>query len=762
MGAGWSEVGVEGVPLELVYRVLSHMSLRDLTTLLATSSYLKNLIEESPLLWSRVHTRELWPNEKTWRWFERAARCGNVEASIKLVVALLYNEGVSMGKPVRNGELAFTLFENLETGGSLGPRSQLWLLYRPPWGAQPLCSKRFVFTRISHVAQLKGASWGIRVLSRISEVVPDGVNHSEAFEINWVKKALEEGDIHARLLHWCFRYEKRHREGNLDPGTELQAIRDMREMCLTGYYPAALTLSHFLATSRCPQIQGLPEIREFLQNSPPSRTYYALSHQQHVTPHMHHVLVDWLCEVANIRLHSSHVLHAATQIVEAYLSMEQVSCSQLQLIGITAVLLATRFKPGECILTVTEACWVTDDTYCYSHVVRTIGHIMAALRANVALPTILDYTTVLLKCVRAPPVTQEWTKFVCDLATTCAFPPKTTLAQIAASCVMLGFILARLPYPNLVPTTGFSHSMLVQPLVIIYSKNFAVEGNKCQRRGILDRYSLTSFSPEQVGMQAVPSLDEVLQVLSLSMDEYLEIVADHLLFTDDVDIESGASKCSWRTYPAQPPTSSLHHHHHHHPDPHNLSPRLAAGDELELSPDLPNDAGGARSKDSGISGQWRGNEPTRDGHSSSMEYSDSESGSASVSPVWENTHLRTSKSLSEASVPPSKHDCVLVDSSKATGALGQCQQDQAGSMLPPAQHRHLELPEQNVIPREVGGENLSETTDSEESADLLPEACEGPGAKCARVNLKRKLEHASESERSEKYLIRDVGNLQLG
>ena len=46
-----------------------------------------------------------------------------------------------------------------------------------------------------------------------------------------------------------------------------------------------------------------------------------------------------------------------------------------------------RFKPGECILTVSEACWVTDDTYCYSHVVRTIGHIMAALRANVALPT---------------------------------------------------------------------------------------------------------------------------------------------------------------------------------------------------------------------------------------------------------------------------------------------------------------------------------------------------------------------------------------
>ena len=226
------------------------------------------------------------------------------------------------------------------------------------------------------------------------------------------------------------------------------------------------------------------------------------------------------------------------------------------------------------------------------------------------------------------------------------------------------------------------------------------------------------------------------------------------------------SKCSVRTSPPQPTARSSIHHL---PEPHNLPPRSAAADELiEVNPDLPGGGGGggggagARSKESGMSEQWRGSEPSRDGHSSSMEYSDSESGSASVSPVWENTHLRTSKSLSEASVPPSRHDPLPMQSSKATGALSQCQQDQAGDMLPPSQHRHLELPEQNVIPREVA-ENLSETTDSEESADLLPEACEGPGAKCARVNLKRKLEHTStEKERSEKYLILDVGNLQLG
>ncbi|KAG0722363.1 Cyclin-F [Chionoecetes opilio] len=783
--------------------------------------------------------QELWPNEKTWRFFERAALCGNVEASIKLVVALLYNEGVlEMGmrgglpldKPAPNGELAFTLFEELESEGSVAPRSQLWLLYRPPWGVQPLCSKRSVFTRVAHVAQLKGrggAAWAIRALSRICEVVPDGGRHSSLLLINWVKKALQSGDIHARLLQWRCRYEKRHRDGILDPGTELQAIRDIREMCLTGYYPATLSLSLFLATSRCPQIQGLPEIREFLQSSPPSRTRQALGYQQHVTAHMHHVLVDWLCEVANIRLHSSHVLHAAAQIVEAYLSMEQVTCNQLQLIGITAVLLATRFRPDECILTVTEACWVTDDTYCYSNVVRTIGNIMAALRGNVALPTILEYATVVLKCVKAPALIQEWSKYLCDLATTCAFPPKTTLAQvvdqsdcgasvgntkitdlvfaddavifaeslevlvmalealheeakplglevswlktkvqIAASCVMLGFILARLPWPNLVPTTGFTHTMLLHPLVIIYSKCFDMEDEDktCQRRGIKDRYSTATFSPALVGKRPVPSVEEVLQVLSLATEDYVRIV-EQLRIPDEGESASGGSKCSARTCPPQAPVRPILPHHLLH----ILPPRPPAEDDLKLDPDLP--CGGARRKDSGMSGQWRGSEGSRNGHSSSMELSDSESGSASVSPVWENTHLRTSKSLSDESVPSSRHECVALDSCKAIDAVSQ---DQEGSMLPPAQHRHLEMPEQNVIPRDVelpelnviprdvGGENLGETTDSEENADLLPEACEGTGAKCARVNLKRKLENASESERSEKYLIRDVGKLQLG
>lgn len=771
MGAGWSEVGVEGVPLELVYRVLRHLSLRDLTTLSATSYYLRNLIDESPLLWSHVHTKELWPNEKTWHWFERAALCGNVGASIKLAVALLYNEGVILGKPLFNGELAVTLFERLETGGTLGPRSQLWLLYRPPWGTQPLCCKRYVHTRVSHVAQMTGAPWAIRVLSRISEVIGDGGNHVDPFTVNWIKIAAQEGDLHARLLQWHSRYERRHQEGVLDPGTELQACRELRELCLTGYYPAVLKLSLFLATSRHPSNQCLPEIREFLQSSPPSRTWCALNYQQHVTPHMHHVLVDWLCEVANMKLHTSKVIHAATQIVEAYLSVEQVKCNQLQLVGITAILLATRFKPGASILTIREASWVTDNTYSYNHVVRTIGHIMAALKANLALPTILDYATVLLESVKAPVVTQEWTQFLCDLAITCSFPPRTTLAQIGSSCVLLGYILSRLPWPNLPIISGFTQHQLLQPALIIYSKNFDIDGSKCQRRGILDRYSLATFSSEQVGLLPVPPLEDFLASLSLSESDYLQMVTVPPNLRDKIkasymdDSPDSGTVCSERIYIPQLVEKPLQQHFCQEKESHQQQPKPSVRG-LNKSMDF------VPGSDSAVcvSSTWNIGERAEASSGglvktddNRMECSDSELPQESVnvenSPHNETSHLRTdtcSKS-DQKSYPSRPYSVCENNSGDLCGAVHA--QEQAGANVLSSGHKQFESPE-DMITSEVMLESLSETTDSEENSDLLP-SCEGSGKKYTRVSLKRKLENASGSERSEKCLILDVGNLQL-
>nr|XP_045606945.1 cyclin-F-like [Procambarus clarkii]XP_045606946.1 cyclin-F-like [Procambarus clarkii]XP_045606947.1 cyclin-F-like [Procambarus clarkii] len=772
MGTGWSEVGVEGVPLELVYRVLRHVSLRDLTTLSATCKYLRNLIDESPLLWSHVHTKELWPTEVTWHWFERAALSGNVGSSIKLAVALLYNEGVILSKPVLNGEVAVTLFERLESGGTLGPRLQLWLLYRPPWGTRQLCCKRYVYTRVSHIAQMTGAPWAIRVLSRISEVVGDGGVNIDPFLVNWIKTAAQGGDTHARLLQWCSRYEKRHKEGTLDPGTELQASRELRELCLTGYYPAVLTLSRFLATTRHPSNQYPPEIREFLQNSPPSRIWYALNYQRHVTPHMHHVLMDWLCEVANMMHHTSQVLHAAAQILEAYLSVEQVKCNQLQLVGITAILLATRFIPGASILTIRQASWVTDNTYSYNHVVRTIGHIMAALKANLALPTILDYASVLLASVNAPEITQQWTQFLCDLATTCSYPPRITLAQIGSSCVLLGYILSRAPLPNLPLVSGFTQYQLLQPAAIIYCKNFDIDGIKCQRQGILDRYSLASITKDQVGLLPVPQLEAFLSMLSLSEADYLEMVTlppslhnDASITSMDADTGSSGVVCSERinrTQQLQQNEKPLQEHFCQQEEP-----ICQALKQSLVRTNKHFDVG-----NSGVCGRGNWNVGERGEASSGayvkaddnrMDISDGElprePSNAELSPRKQKFSSGIHSDSDGENICSGYYSVHKNSSGSMSAAVHSYEQADSDKLKP--EHRHFESPEAKVIPREVMRECLSETTDSEENSDILPAACEGAGTKYARVSLKRKLENASESERSEKCLLLDVGNLHL-
>ncbi|CAL4197721.1 unnamed protein product, partial [Meganyctiphanes norvegica] len=760
MGVGWSDVGVEGVPLELVYRVLRHVSLKDLTTLSATCTYLRALVDESPLLWSHVHTKELWPSEKTWHWFERAANSGNVGASIKLAVALLYNEGVNFdNKPVVNGSLAVSLFERLETSATLGSRSHLWLLYRPPWGAHPSCCKRYCHTRVAHIAQMTGASWASRVLSRIAEVGADsnGCQDSQQLGItpggvNWVKVSAEGGDVHARLLLWRSRYEKRHKEGTLDPGTELQAVRELREMGLHGYFRTTLTLMHFLATSRRLGDNSLSEIRDFIQSAPPSTTLTALNYQQNVTPHMHHVLIDWLCEVANMKLHSSVVLHTATQIIEAYLSVEQVKSNQLQLIGITSLLLATRFIPGASILTIREASWVTDYTYTYNDVVRTIGHLMAALQAILAYPTILDYATVVLEAIDAPELVCEWTYFLTDLAITCSFPPKISLGKVGASCVFLAYILSGLPCPNLLPATGFTQIQLLQPALIAYSKNFDMEGNKCQRRGILDRYSLTFYSKMKVATQPVPSLEELLALQGISENEYLSMVIipssleeshSSMMETETTSSESRCSQSNYSPYKRQPMQNTTLGGLCRSPVSFSKSSSLF---NCKVS-DNPDNI--LRISCGGVRGGTRIRYNVVDGLGMECTFSKSSLRvSEDKSPISENPskHIKLNLNLNRSNVDVSIgysnlcDDIKSDDSSSEHSSIGQV----PGLLSSPDSE---EIPESS----ELLDATLTQTTSDPEDNE----------ASFARVSLKRKLDNSPGGERPEKCLILDVGKLQL-
>lgn len=59
-----------------------------------------------------------------------------------------------------------------------------------------------------------------------------------------------------------------------------------------------------------------------------------------------HILVDWLVEVAYLRRYDSLVLHLAINVVDRFLRAHSITRAKLQLLGIAAVILCSRYRIG--------------------------------------------------------------------------------------------------------------------------------------------------------------------------------------------------------------------------------------------------------------------------------------------------------------------------------------------------------------------------------------------------------------------------------
>ena len=54
------------------------------------------------------------------------------------------------------------------------------------------------------------------------------------------------------------------------------------------------------------------------------------------------ITVDWMVEIAELKSLSPQILHLAISLFDGYLLLRQVDRSVLQLVGVTAILVASR------------------------------------------------------------------------------------------------------------------------------------------------------------------------------------------------------------------------------------------------------------------------------------------------------------------------------------------------------------------------------------------------------------------------------------
>ncbi|XP_030890348.1 cyclin-F-like [Leptonychotes weddellii] len=150
------------LPEDVLFHILKWLSVGDILAVRAVHSHLKYLVDNHASVWACASFQELWPSPRNLKLFERAAEKGNFEAAVKLGIAYLYNEGLSVSDEARaevNGLKAsrfFSLAERLNVGAT----PFIWLFIRPPWSVSGSCCKAVVHESLRAECQLQGAGPG--------------------------------------------------------------------------------------------------------------------------------------------------------------------------------------------------------------------------------------------------------------------------------------------------------------------------------------------------------------------------------------------------------------------------------------------------------------------------------------------------------------------------------------------------------------------------------------------------------------------------
>ncbi|XP_014500422.1 putative cyclin-A3-1 [Vigna radiata var. radiata] len=109
-----------------------------------------------------------------------------------------------------------------------------------------------------------------------------------------------------------------------------------------------------------------------------------------LTANMRQILVDWLVDVAVEYKLLSETLHLCVSLIDRFLSVSPVTKSKLQLVGVSSMLLASKYeetKPPS----VAKFCRITDNTFEKKEVVKMEAEILESLNFEIGNPTAITF-----------------------------------------------------------------------------------------------------------------------------------------------------------------------------------------------------------------------------------------------------------------------------------------------------------------------------------------------------------------------------------
>ncbi|GIL51722.1 hypothetical protein Vafri_7655 [Volvox africanus] len=218
--------------------------------------------------------------------------------------------------------------------------------------------------------------------------------------------------------------------------------------------------------------------------------------QPEINAKMRAILVDWLVEVSEEYRMVPDTLYYSVNFLDRVLSVQRVSRSQLQLVGITCMWIAAKYEeiyPPN----VGEFSYITDNTYSREQLVAMEEEVLKKLKYELTVPTAKTFLRRLLQVCNP----DDQLHFVANYLTEISLMEASMLnflpSEIAAAAIYLAnLILARAPWsPTLEHYSYYAPAQIadcVEALAELHIKvNSRAQGGELT--ALYDKYSHSKF-----------------------------------------------------------------------------------------------------------------------------------------------------------------------------------------------------------------------------------------------------------------------------
>lgn len=220
---------------------------------------------------------------------------------------------------------------------------------------------------------------------------------------------------------------------------------------------------------------------------------YMRSFQNDISEKMRSILIDWLVDV-HLKFKLKHeTLFILVNIIDRFLELRQISRQQLQLVGISALLIACKYEeiysPE-----IKDLVYVTDHAYTKEMVLQMEGLILSTLGFNLTSVSPLTFLERYADVSGTNQVTKNLAKYILEFSLQ-NFKANLFLPSMRASsalCLARRWLGYDSPWPDYLESyTKFSESQMENCLNIFAFT--IMNSEQCKLKAVKNKYSSDSF-----------------------------------------------------------------------------------------------------------------------------------------------------------------------------------------------------------------------------------------------------------------------------